>query len=356
LAGGVRMSPGCAAAKTVAGDGLCAPGDVGRRRELSKRKEPFVFGDQPVKILPLRQRHADPRRRRRRQLQSGSLVQTIRPERRASSLAPSWYPKGHYYRARRRRGKPAEKWTMPDPPAQMPPRTRERDMRWARATAAILLACVVVLPAAAAGEAQQDIANLSIKVTELYQAGRFAAALPLAERAARLAKSQLNPTHQLYATALNNLGAVYRELGRLDQAEGIMKEALALRERTSGPKHPDTALVLNSLGELYRYKKQYGAAEVALKRALAIREAALGPEDLATARTLNNLALVRQEQGRLREAEELFLRSLRIRQKRLAPDHPDVTRALENLAGLYRDQRRPAEAEELLRTRKVPPM
>jgi tetratricopeptide (TPR) repeat protein len=71
--------------------------------------------------------------------------------------------------------------------------------------------------------AQDDIINLSLKVNELYQAGRYTDALPLAERAVRLAKTQLRATDPAYSTTLNNLASVYRELGRLDQAEGMMK-------------------------------------------------------------------------------------------------------------------------------------
>ena len=128
-------------------------------------------------------------------------------------------------------------------------------MKRARCLAAFLVVVGLMLLTPARGLAQEEIANLSVKVTELYGVGGFAEALPLAERAVRLAKAQLKPTDPLYATALNNLATIYRELGRLDQAESIMKEALALREKYAGPNHPDTALVLNSLGELYRIQK-----------------------------------------------------------------------------------------------------
>src|SRR5262245_45216642 len=87
--------------------------------------------------------------------------------------------------------------------------------------------------------AQRDeAAALTEKVTELYRAGKFSEAIPLARRALALLEKQLGPDHPDVAQLLNNLAELYRNQGRYADAEPLYRRALAIREKALGRDHP----------------------------------------------------------------------------------------------------------------------
>ena len=203
------------------------------------------------------------------------------------------------------------------------------------------------------GSASQAVAQsstadeLNKKIIELYQAGKFAEAVPLAQQVLAIREKALGSDHPDVAQALNNLAALFRDQGRYAEAEPLLKRALAIYEKALGPDHPDVARALNNLAALYGDQGRYAEAEPLYKRSLAIRERALGPDHPDVATVLNNLAVLYGDQGRYAEAEPLYKRSLTIREKALGPDHPNVAAALNSLAELYRSQGRHADAEPL---------
>ncbi len=171
-------------------------------------------------------------------------------------------------------------------------------MRLIQKSLAVLLLAAVLPALLSCSGTEAD--RLDAEVGRPYQAGRYAEAIPLAQR------------------------------------------SLAIREKALGPEHPDVATGLNNLAALYEAQGEYGKAEPLYKRSLAIVEKTLGPEHPHLATVLNNLALVYQAQGRYAKAEPLYKRSLAIREKALGPQHPQVATALNNLAVLYRAQDRGA--------------
>jgi tetratricopeptide (TPR) repeat protein len=216
-----------------------------------------------------------------------------------------------------------------------------------RITAAVLVLTLWFAPPSLARSSAAD--ELIKRVIELYQAGRYAEAIPLAQQALAIREKALGPDHPDVAQSLNNLALLYLQQGRYAEAEPLLKRALAIREKALGPDHPDVAVSLINLAGLYDNQGRYAEAEPLLKRALPILEKVLGPDDPAVATMVNNLALLYEDQGRYAEAEPLLKRALAINEKALGPDHPDVATALNNLAGLYEDQGRYAEAEPLLK-------
>jgi tetratricopeptide (TPR) repeat protein/CHAT domain-containing protein len=257
--------------------------------------------------------------------------------------------------------------------------------------ACVLVVTLLVVVTSISGGAQSDddIAALIRRISELYSAGRFGEAIPLAERSVELTRARkggehldtaatmtwlallyrsqgrygeaeslyegslalfekaLGPDHPQVATSLNNLALLYRSRGRTGEAESLYKRSLVLYEKALGPDHPQVATALNNLAMLYNDLSRYVEAEPLFKRSLYIYEKALGPDDPQVATTLNNLAALYIDLGRYAEAEPLFKRSLRIREKVLGPDHPEVGTSLANLAELYRSQGRTSEAEPL---------
>jgi esterase/lipase superfamily enzyme/Tfp pilus assembly protein PilF len=198
--------------------------------------------------------------------------------------------------------------------------------------------------------AQQDeAAALNMRVEELFHAGRYSDALPLAERALAISESALGPEHPDIARLLNSLAELYQAQGRYADAEPLYRRALAISESALGPEHPDIARLLNNLAELYQAQGRYADAQALYTRALAISERVLGPEHPDIARSLNNLAELYQAQSRYADAEPLYRRALAISQRALGPENAEVARLLNNLAELYQAQGRYADAEPLYR-------
>jgi tetratricopeptide (TPR) repeat protein len=182
---------------------------------------------------------------------------------------------------------------------------------------------------------------------KLYQSGKFAEAIPLAQQTLVTWEKQFGPDHVNVATALNKLAVLYYARGRYADAEPLYKRSLAIREEALGPDHPDVAQSLNNLAALYANLGRYPDAEALLKRSVAIREKALGPDHPDIALSLMNLAKLHSDQGQYADAEPLYKRSLAIYEK--APGQPYEALALNNVLALYRDQHRYDEALPLVR-------
>ncbi len=205
------------------------------------------------------------------------------------------------------------------------------------------LLCLALWPGTAHGQSA-ELVDLCDRFARLYTQGRFQEALPFAEKALNLGKSELGSDHSIIAPLLNNLAELYRIQGRYAEAEPLYKRSLGIGERTLGPLHPDVATSLNNLALLYHAQNRYLRAEPLYQRSLAIREKVLGSDHPDVATSLSNLAGLYDGQGRYGEAEPLYRRSLEIREKVLGPDHTGVAQTLNNLAEHHAVQGRYAEA------------
>jgi tetratricopeptide (TPR) repeat protein len=75
---------------------------------------------------------------------------------------------------------------------------------------------------------------------------------------------------------------------------------------------PDLATALSNLGRLYRDQKRFADAEPLYKRALAIREKVYGADDPSVAAVLRNYAIVERGLNKQAEAKELDDRARKI--------------------------------------------
>jgi tetratricopeptide (TPR) repeat protein len=199
--------------------------------------------------------------------------------------------------------------------------------------------------------AEQDdrakLSSLDNEVTELYQAGKFYEAVPIAQESLELSEKALGPDHPDTSQALNNLAVLYYFMGDYARAEPLYQRALEVVEKALGPDHPTTAQALSNLAVLYDSMGDYTRAEPLYRRALKIREKALGPDHPDTSQALNNLAVLYSSMGDYAKAEPLYLRALKIREKVLGPDDWATAQTINNLAGLYRSMGDYAKAEPL---------
>jgi non-specific serine/threonine protein kinase/serine/threonine-protein kinase len=168
-----------------------------------------------------------------------------------------------------------------------------------------------------------------------FQQGKYAASLAHYQEALPIFEDVLGPGHSDVGRALAGIGIIYRNTGKLSQAQIFLEKSLTVSQKALGPDHTQVAEVLNHLGWLYNLTGKYNDAIAATERALSIKEKALGPDDPNLAWTMNDLGVISSNMGDYARARQYYERALSIRQKVLGPEHPNTAESLDNLGTLH---------------------
>ena len=142
-----------------------------------------------------------------------------------------------------------------------------------------------------------SLAELSRRIEELDQQGKYQEAIPLAEKLLALTKEARGLDDRETAARIGLLAALYESMGDYSKAEPLYKEALEIRRKVLGPNHPKTADSLTYLAELYFAMREYAKAEPLLQQALQVRQKILGKKHPETLTSLNNLAALYESMG-----------------------------------------------------------
>lgn len=177
--------------------------------------------------------------------------------------------------------------------------------------------------------------------------GKLAEAEVMFMRAFRESERTFGSGHTSTLEAITDLGLIYKGLGKYSESENMYLRAVHEYENSLGPDDMLTLKAVNHLALLYRDQDKLTKAEDLFLRVLEGREKALGPDNIYTLETVNCLGLVYSDQDKMPEAQEMYLRALQGAEKRLGPDHVLVFMTADNLAILYRKQGKLAEAEEM---------
>ena len=180
------------------------------------------------------------------------------------------------------------------------------------------------------GGGQVDYGDYQRGLRHFY-AEEYELALPYFVRAKDEAVARAGFGSGGHATALNNLGEIYRQLERFDEAEPLFREALAIDEARLGPDDQGLARPLNNLALVQRARGDHVAAERNLKRSLHILEDSLGRRHPDVAGSLNNLARLYETTGFPERAQPLLERALMIARDTLGEAHPTTRRVADNL-------------------------
>ncbi len=160
---------------------------------------------------------------------------------------------------------------------------------WSLFSASIFTIVLNVAPVS--GQQELDdvkaLNQLNQQVMKLYQAGKYAEAIPLAQKVLEISEKALGPDNPDLSHFLDNLALLYYAMGDYAKAEPLARRALGIREKTLGPDHPTVAESLNKLAQLYRIMGDYAKAEPLYRRSLGIDEKALGPNHPHIAGTLS---------------------------------------------------------------------
>src|SRR5262245_44604910 len=100
-----------------------------------------------------------------------------------------------------------------------------------------------------AAQRADEAGGLDQELLDLYNAGRYADAIPTAQQVLAIREKALGRDHPDVAGSLNNLASLYQGQGRYADAEPLFQRALAIYEKALGRDHPDVATPLKNLAE-----------------------------------------------------------------------------------------------------------
>lgn len=155
--------------------------------------------------------------------------------------------------------------------------------------------------------------------------------------------------HLELAAILDNIALAYKEKGKLQAAEQLLKQSLLLREKFLPPEHLALAHAYENLGKLYSAQGKEALAEPLYKKSLSITEKSL---DIKRPEFFSRLQKAAQSQinlGNNQEAESLYKKGLSLLEKNGNTTGGDYGSLSFALGSLYLRQRRTTEAETLLK-------
>ncbi len=194
------------------------------------------------------------------------------------------------------------------------------------------------------------VAWTSSQLAQTFQRmGRLGEAEPLMRRALELCETAYSVQHTTVAICLNNLASLLHATNRLDEAETLMRRALKIDVAAFGEQHPNVAIRLSGLARVLWDINRIEEAEALMRKALEINEAALGKWHPNVAICLNNLAILLGDTKRFEEAETLMRKALKIDEAAFGERHPNVAICSSNLTILLKETNRFEEAETLMR-------
>ena len=141
------------------------------------------------------------------------------------------------------------------------------------------------------------------------------------------------------ALLANQVGMTYRDQGKYEVAERLLKKALKMRRALSTEKYDEkVAVQLLNLAHLYSRLRKFDLGIPMFEECLKIREEVFGPTHDKTAVALTGLGGVLYLVGKLEEAKPYHERSIAIGLKSDDPNKVPLAKAKRELAKVLRDQ------------------
>jgi len=168
------------------------------------------------------------------------------------------------------------------------------------------------------------------------------ASLPPLERARTLAEATVGVEHPSVAQIRLAIGGSLRHLGRYDEAEREYLASLTTFQRMPGS--PELAGALQNLGTLYLDERKLDEAIRCLRRGADQMAHALGADHSRVGDVLEILGSAYSKAGRAAEAEATLNRAIAIHRARLGPNAPPTATSLRELGSHFLRVGQPARA------------
>ncbi|MBI5774492.1 MAG: tetratricopeptide repeat protein [Verrucomicrobia bacterium] len=151
----------------------------------------------------------------------------------------------------------------------------------------------------------------------------------------RLVRRSYLANYRLVAQILESLAELYKQQGKLDEAEAAYKKTIATMEKRLKPGDPSLAHIYNNFGVFYKQTQQLPEAEAYVRRALEIEELVPDEPLLPRVMTFTTLLKIQSLQKKFGEADGTLKRLVVAANKSLGSElaeAPALARLINTLA------------------------
>ena len=195
------------------------------------------------------------------------------------------------------------------------------------------------------------LAQLRDQASDDALRGRYADSAALLRRALRLITSQGTSQTSEHLALWNELGMVYKYLGKFQTAQEFYRlalhhsaECLKGRERNEF-----LANLYHNLGGLEHSRRQFSSGEQYARKSLRFRAKIAAANSIAVASDKVALAAILDGLGKFDESQKLYRQALRTYRRVYGQSHREIALILNNLAAIFQTLGQPSRAETLYR-------
>jgi tetratricopeptide (TPR) repeat protein len=150
--------------------------------------------------------------------------------------------------------------------------------------------------------------------------------------------------YDFLANLYHNLGGLEHSRGQFSRGEPYARKSLQFRARAAGASSIAVAADRAALAAILDGLRKFNESQKLYRKALKTYRRVYGKSHREIALILNNLAAVYQAAGQPSRAETHYRASLAMKRQKLGKAHPDVAITMNNLAMLYASLGREPEA------------
>jgi tetratricopeptide (TPR) repeat protein len=182
--------------------------------------------------------------------------------------------------------------------------------------------------------------------------GRFDKSGDLYQRALREAPGCLSGAERNFflADLYHNLGGLEHARGHFRRGEQFARKGLELRRRVASSRSLPVAVDMAALAAILDGQKKFTESETLYRRALRVYRREYGPSHGETAVLVGNLAALCQATGRFRPSLPCYRLALKMKRQEFGSTHPSVGVTLNNLGMLYHAQGKTSQAKRCFGT------
>jgi len=177
--------------------------------------------------------------------------------------------------------------------------------------------------------------ELDLKLAFIYLVqSRFNDAEPIYVNAKQRMERDQQTKSFAFGILLNNLGSLYHNWGRYNEANALLRAALPILITQVGQDDPEVAKIINNLGYLSTLRAELSEVQALLQESIRIFVLKYGPRNAQLLNPLNNFARYYTRKKKYNDAEGALSEAFSIGSDKFGGKHPWIGRTYDLLSVL----------------------